>query len=308
MGVVTDMDERTYRALPGLSGTGVAKLLESPADYAYDLAHPTPSTGAQSLGTLVHAFVLGTYTDDTDPYAFEAPTLDPEIVVAPFNDFRGALARDWKKAAVAEGADAERVVSRTAHNSMLDDLAKKAEALEAKRVESHAKALVIADAVLAHPTARQILEAEGQSEVTVTGEHRGAPLKGRIDRLPANRLVVDLKTGRDVSPGAMSYAMGDYGYACQFAHYAALVESDLRPVVIAVRNERRPAVAVYRIEAATWDAAQRAVAEAWNRYADCIEADAWPDTAPDGITDIGLTSRALSALEAQITNAPGGAL
>ena len=54
-----DLSETVYRALPGLSGTQVKTLLESPARYRWERDHPRPRTAAMSLGTLFHALVLG---------------------------------------------------------------------------------------------------------------------------------------------------------------------------------------------------------------------------------------------------------
>lgn len=255
------MSERDYRALPGLSGTGVAKLLDNPADYRYDLDHPEPPSASMSLGTLVHALVLGT---------------DLPCVVTDYADFRTKAAQAWKAEQEALG-------------------------LAVIKADEMAHAEAMRDAVLAHPVARQLLEADGESEVSVTSEHRGAPLKGRVDRLAANGLVIDLKTARDIGDASLERSLGDYGYACQFAHYASLVGSDLRPVVIAVRNERRPAVAVRRIGEPTWDVARRAVVEAWNRYADCTESGVWPDLTGDAITDINMRPWALDALDRQIS-------
>lgn len=256
-----DIPEATYRAMPGLSGTEVAKILDNPADLKWARENPTPSTASMSLGTLVHAMVL------------DQPT---NAVVSEYPDFRTNAAKAWRAEVEAEG-------------------------LTVVKAEDYEQAETMRDAVLANATAAKLLAAPGRSEVTVTGERRGAPLKGRIDRLADSGLVIDLKTTRDVSVGAFERALSDYGYACQVAHYAALAGSDQRPVFIAVRNERRPAVAVHRIGATTWEAARRAVAEAWNRYADCIEADSWPDLHADGITDIDMKPWALDALARQIT-------
>lgn len=261
MTVIEDMPEADYRAMPGLSGTGVATLLASPARWRWEQGHPRPSTSAMGLGTLVHALTLGT---------------EPRAIVSEYPDMRTKAAREWKAEAEAEGL---RVVT----------------ADEWTRAED------IRDAVRSHATAAALLDADGVSEVSITGEHEGAPLKGRIDRLAANGLVIDLKTARDATPDAMSRALGDYGYALQLRHYADLIGSPHRAVVIAVESEPPHLVAVYRVDAATWDLAGRAVAEAWTRYADCLAVDAWPDGMPDGIADLGLKAWAFDSLDRLIT-------
>lgn len=252
-----DVDEATYRALPGLSGTGVKRLLESPADYKYELDHPAPSTPAQALGTLVHALVLGT---------------DVRAIVSPFDSFRTAEAREWKAAQISAGND---IVT----------------------ADDWYRAGVMRDAVMAHPEARALLDADGSSEVAVTSQHRGAPLKGRIDRLTGG-IVMDLKTTRDVSADAMARFMGDYGAATQLAHYGLLVNPEPpRPYIIAVRNTGRPSVAVYRVGEVTWAVALDATKRAWDTYAECLESDVWPDPYATGVHDLDLKPWALDDLD-----------
>lgn len=261
--LIADMPEPEYRALPGLSGTEVAKILDNPADLKWERDNPEPSTKAQNLGTIVHAIVLG------QPL---------EVVVSEFETFRTKAAQEWKAEQEALG-------------------------LTVVKADEMEHATKVAAAVMSHSTARELLTSDGDSEVTVTGEYRGHPLKGRIDRLPKVGPVIDLKSARDPYASALSKSLaspsqGGYGYALQLGHYALLAERPERPYIIAVRNEGRPAVAVHRIDAVTWDLALQAVQEAWNRYADCMDSGVWPDTGTQG--DIGLRTWAYNALEAQI--------
>ena len=256
--IIDGLPEAEYRAMPGLSGTEVAKILDNPADLKWNRDNPREATASMSLGTLVHALVLGT---------------DPHVTVSAFPDFRTKAAREWRDEAEASGLT---VITRA-------DLA----TAEAMR-----------DAVMGNPIARQLLEAPGHSEVTVTGEHRGAALKGRIDRLPSAGPVIDLKTARAVDPHAMSRFIADYGTATQLAHYALLADrADEAPIVIAVRNTGRPAVAVYRLAPVTWHVALEATRRAWDIYADCIETGIWPDPHADGINELELATWAMDALE-----------
>lgn len=262
--IIDGLPEAEYRAMPGLSGTEVAKILDNPADLKWRRDHPTPSTAAQSLGTLVHALVL-------------TPDVPLNIGVNPFSYNKER--KEW-----------------TARKAELE-----AEGLTPIPGDVLGAAVTMRNAVMAHPEARRLLEAPGHSEVTVTGEHNGAPLKGRIDRLPNVGPVIDLKSGKDVSVRGMEYAASDYGYFTQLRHYARLAgREEVAPYIIAVRNQDRPAVRVYQIDAETWDLAGHAVTEAWNRYAECVTTGEWPDTAAEGIALIGLTPWARTALERQI--------
>lgn len=256
--IIDGMPEAEYRALPGLSGTGVAKLLTSPADYAYDLANPEPPNASMSLGTLVHAMVLG------------QPT---RAMVSEYPDFRTKAARDWRAEVEAEG-------------------------LSVVTADTWERAELMRDAVMGNPIAARLLTAPGHSEVTVTGEHRGAALKGRIDRALEVGPIVDLKTAREVAPDFMARFIGTYGVATQLAHYALLTGTEIqRPYVIAVRNSRRPAVAVYQIGELTWQVAVDATRRAWDTYADCIETGVWPDPYAEQIGDLELRAWDMDALE-----------
>ena len=277
------MREDDYRALPALSGTGVALLLESPADWLWKQEHPTESTQAMMFGTLVHALTLGNYTEDEDPYAFTPVEVDPGIVVSPFDSFRTAEARAWRDEQIAAGHEP---ISQTTYLTALEKVDATNAALAAKRAEMHARAQVLADAVHAHKVAGRILSAPGTAEVVVTGEYEGARLKGRIDWLPDDGPIVDLKTARNVGLRAMSSALDSFGYATQLAHYALLAGRLERPYIIAVRNEQRPAVAVYRLGESTWDAALRATERAWAIYAECIRTDDFPDPHANRVLDV----------------------
>ena len=114
--IVHDMPEAEYRALPGLSGTGVVKLLKSPALYRESVDNPTPPTPAMALGTAFHALVL----EGIEP------------TVSPFDSFRTKEAREWRDANP-----------------------------QALTVEDAERVLAMRDAVLAHPDAAHILEADG---------------------------------------------------------------------------------------------------------------------------------------------------
>lgn len=260
MTIHTDMSEREYRALPGLSGTQVATILESPMKYRWELDHPRESTSAMGFGTIVHALVLG------QPLP---------CVVSEYDDFRTKAAQEWK---AAQGASGLIVVKQDVMDA----------------------AYAAADSVWGHLVAADLLAKRGKSEVAVTGEHRGHALKGRLDRLPDTGPIVDVKTGRDVTAHGMASAMAEYGYATQLAHYAALAERPEAPVIVAVENTAPYRVAVYRLDELTWDLAQRATALAWDVYADCMESDTWPSGLPDDVTEIGLRPWAYDELELRV--------
>jgi len=243
------MPDAEYRALPGLSGTGIVKLLNSPAIYRDSVDEPSEPGEAQRRGTVIHAAVLGSDmpTEFTDRWA----TLS------------GEASKKW-----ARDCDERGVLP----------------ALSVWPVEAMVAALA------ASAEASEVL-AEGHSELTVTWEREGVPMKGRIDRL-TNR-VVDLKTistrGDDMLT-ACNKAIGSYGTHAQLMHYSSGVDAvtgavaALAPVLVYVESEFPHRVAV--IELSETDMAQgyEMCLEAYRRYADCTEADNWPAMSPEGVT------------------------
>lgn len=277
------MHEAEYCALPALSGTGVALLLESAADWLWKQEHPTAPTPAMAFGTLVHALTLDNYQEDEDPYNFTPFEVDPNVVVAPYDSFRTAEAKAWRAEQQLAGREP---VSQSVYQTMVEKAQAQNEVLQAKKDDAHARAQALADAVHAHDVAGRILAEPGKAEVVVSGEFEGAQLKGRIDWLPDDGPIVDLKTTRTLGLRAMSSALDTFGYATQLAHYGLLADRLERPHIIAVRNEQRPAVAVYRLGQATWDAALRATERAWGIYADCVRTGVWPDPHTNRVLDV----------------------
>lgn len=292
------MPEAEYRALPALSGTGVKTLLDSPADYLWRQSHKFEVTPAMAFGTLVHALMLGTYEEADDPFSYEPPTLNPAIVVAPFDNFRSKEAREWK---ALQELDGKEVVSQSAHATMLEKLEADTEKLEARKREAHDRAGEIVTAINSHSVASELLGAPGFSEVSFIDEWDGAAIKGRIDRLPDDGPVIDLKTARLIDPRKMAYAIDDFGYALQLAHYAKLAHRPERPYVIAAQTEGRPAVAVYRLGEETWDLALAAAGRAWDVYAECVRTDTWPDPYAGRVIDLDLPGRALARMDEQVS-------
>jgi len=260
MSLHPDMSEQDYRALPGLSGTQVATILESPMKYRWELDHPRERTSAMGFGTIVHALVLG------QPLP---------CVVSEYDDFKTKAAREWKAAQESSGLI---VVKADVMNAAFDAAA----------------------SVDRHPVASALLNAPGKSEVSVKTEYRGYVMRGRLDRLPDVGPVVDFKTDKDITPSGIQWSMAEYGYATQLAHYAALVDRPEAPLIVAVENTAPYRVAVYQLDALTWNLAQRATALAWDIYADCMDTNTWPSGLADDVTEIGLKPWAYDELELRV--------
>lgn len=192
-GLVPNLDEETYHAHPALSSTGARQLLKAPAKFEYFLSHPSPHKKAYDAGTAVHSKVLGV----------GAGTVEiPASVLSKSGTTGTDAAREFIANARAAGVTP----------------------LKAHEIE-HVNAM--AEAILANPMARLLLEQEGLREASVFGTDpvTGADCRCRFDLLPTGggrRVAVDLKTDRDeATPVKFAKTVADHGYHVQDAHYEA---------------------------------------------------------------------------------------
>lgn len=88
------------------------------------------------------------------------------------------------------------------------------------------KAHAIVEAIHAHPTARQLLDATTERELSVYAEHEtGAIVRGRFD-LFGPGLIVDLKTITNGDPAAFPKTCHEFGYYISAANYLDLAEAN----------------------------------------------------------------------------------
>lgn len=260
MTVIEDMDERTYRALPGISGTQIKTLLTSPAM----LGVPVTVTDAMRVGTAFHA----------------------------------ALLEDWQGVAVISEAtknagrtNAETIECRawTLVDAQRQRDAAILEGLTPIHLGEQETIVAMLDAVRAHPEAAAIFEAEGRSEVTLTWDVDGVACKGRIDWLAGR--VYDLKSIGGVNGDfeeACHRAIGDWGTHGQQMHYSSGASANGVPIVgnpTLVYVERDFPHRVCVIELSDADARQgmEMCREAYRRWADCTASGVWPSGSPEGV-------------------------
>lgn len=89
-------------------------------------------------------------------------------------------------------------------------------------IEAETVAIIQAmrEAALADPTARRLLEAQGQAQRVIQWTHAsGRPLKMRADKIMSNGLIVDVKTAASVSPNDLARSAANFGYQRQAALY-----------------------------------------------------------------------------------------
>lgn len=245
--IVVDMDEQTYHAHPALSSTGARLLLDSPARFRCRQTHPEPHKDAFDLGAAVHTKVLGvgatviTYPDEH---------LTPSGAVS-------------TKAATVAWADEQRanglVVIGAAQAAHVDGMA---------------------EAVLAHPEARNILETVVGREVSIFADIEGVAVRARFDIYDGST-AADLKSARDASPKGFNTTVGRYGYHIQEQWYreahTAVVGTELDSFqFLVVENVAPYMVGVYDLDFMWEDIAKERTKRARELYRACTETGMWP--------------------------------
>lgn len=248
-GVVYGMPEQEYHAPKDeLSSSGAKLLLESPAKFKYQVLDGNRvHRDAYDLGTAVHTKVLGV--------GMSAVSCPPELLDKT-GGMRTAAAKEWKQ----EQQDAGRPVVTEAELTVID---------------------AMAESVLAHPTARMLLERDGHAEVSVFDEYLGVKRRGRFDYLPNDgNIAVDLKTTVDASKHGFASAAAKYKYHVQQSHYADILRRatgrDVGMLFIVVEKTAPYLTAVRKLDTQFVEMGQTEALEAVDTYKRCMDAGVWP--------------------------------
>lgn len=241
------MPEHEYHQRPELSSTGARQLLDSPARFRYWADNPQPPKAAFDVGTAAHSKILGVGAG-TIVYPDEHLTPSGNVST---------------KAATVEWAAEQRA------NGLVP-----IGRVDADRVDA------MAEAVLADPDARDVLEAISGREVTIIADVEGVPTRARFDMYDGTR-AGDLKTTRDASPKGFNTSVGRYGYHIQERWYADAHEAEtgskIGPFKFVVIESAPPhLVGVYELDYMWEDIARERTKEARDLYRRCVEADRWP--------------------------------
>lgn len=240
-----DVPEAEYHARPEVSQSQLKTLLDCPARFQYERTHGRPHRDAFDLGHAAHAVILGA----GDPLA-----------VIDADDWRGKGAREARDAARADGQT---------------PLLRK----DYDRVQA------MAAAVLEHPAAAAILGRPGQTEVSMTWDADGVPMRGRIDRATTTAdgepVLVDLKSTLSAAPERFARSVYDYGYHLQRAAYSdgweqVTGEAPSAFIFIAVEKEAPHLTAVYELDATAVRIGEDRYRQALATYRECVATDTWP--------------------------------
>lgn len=255
-GVVAGMDDATYHGDPvqggSLSSTGARRILSSPARFRWELEHLVQKS-AFDTGKAVHAEVLGTGAQTV---------VIPEDLLA------------------SNGAASTAAAKRFVADARLDGKV----ALKAAEL---APIKAMAAAVLAHSTARALLERPGIPEASAFAPDplTGVWLRVRPDFLPdrtdRRTIAVDLKTARSADPRLFRRAVAELGYHQQDALYRDVVrwargDEDVAFVFVVVETDPPHLVSVCDLDPdalATGRSRNRTAIELYQR---CRATDTWP--------------------------------
>jgi len=246
-GVHLAIPEPTYHALPGLSSTGVKRMLEAPAVYRWNADHPEPPKKAYDLGHAVHGRVLGV-------------GLDEAIIPGPWTT---AVA----KKAVNEAREAGLIPLKPEDAEQADAMAK-----------------AVADHPDAGPLFRG---GQAEVSLIWDDPDTDVRCRGRLDYWhPARGIAVDLKTAASSDPSRYARTAVDFGSPEQREHYSDGVEllTGARPArFLHVLVGKTPPYLVSVVDLAAFARiAGERVRQAVDLYAKCAANDTWPGF-PEGI-------------------------
>lgn len=253
-GITDGVPEDEYFADPALSQSQAKTLLDCPARYRWERENPQPHRDAFDIGHAAHSKVLG---------------VGAEVVAIDVDSRRG---KAW-----TEPADAARAEGK------VPLLRKDADAVDA-----------MAEAVLAHPMARAILESQGKAEQTLTWTDltTEVDLRGRVDWLTTmadgTPFLADLKTSRSAEPKDFGKSAANFGYYLQSAWYTtgfeAITGQPARFGFIVVEKEPPHFVTAGDLDGTAHDIGERQMRDAIDIYRRCTETGIWPAYSDDFIT------------------------
>lgn len=243
-GLFPDVPEPVYHADPtSLSQTGAKTLLECPAQYAWERAHPKKPTEAMEFGSAVDQLLFGGG--------------GPETVVVDAESWRSPADQETRRRARAQGGVA--LLRKT-----------------------YRKASDMAQAVFDNPEAAELLTGgRGQVSAWCRDEATGVLRRGRFDYL-LDDLVVDYKTSESADPKQWARThTAKYGYHIQNAWYLDLAR-DLgltpRGFVFVVQQTKAPyLVSCVELTRSAVERGRELGRLALERFRDCTESGVWPD-------------------------------
>lgn len=252
-GVYPSVPEAEYRAWDAANQSTLKADERSMAHTKYAIDHGIEETNSMRLGTAAHVALL-------EPKRFRECVAVMKKVNGRTNE-----GKEYRKQFEADNAG----------KTIIDD-------------EQYAQARAMWRAVMMHPEARKLIEADGPTEVCAVWDDKetGLRCKARLDKYVPGVLALDIKTTRDASDEFFPREFTDRGYHRQLAWYRdgfkAASGSDTPFVFIVVENDGYAGVRVFRpddfLYRLGWSENRRALLA----YAECVKSGVWPGY-PTGI-------------------------
>jgi hypothetical protein len=307
-GVYPGVAADTYHAWNCASNSRLSRLLRSPAHLDAYLKEPSPETKSLIIGRAAHVAIL-------EPDSFEARYTFAEQCQATI-----ASGENKGKRCSNDGvwihAQLGWVCGVHAKSRPAEDLSVPRCVLAKSDYDT---TLRIRDAVNAHPSARGIVQAPGDAELSLVWDDPGTGVrcKGRFDwykPVLAGGTITDVKTTTDASPDAFERSLFKWGYHRQSAMYLmgarALGLEARHYAIIAVEKTPPFAVAVYRFGEESlgsleppqqWEKDYGAAGQLRSllrRYESCMTSGVFPGYGDD-VRDLSVPSWAWSVMDSQ---------
>jgi exodeoxyribonuclease VIII len=161
------------------------------------------------------------------------------------------------------------------------------------------------EAVLAHPTAAEIMAGQGENELTMVWKDpdNGTLCKGRADRLTTlggESVIADLKSTQDSSPEGWGRSSARFLYHCQAAWYLAganeLAPLERRFLFICCEKKAPYGVTVQELNEDALKAGAKLNRIYLNRWLKCLKTKNFTGY-PDGVLNYGLPAWALNEID-----------
>jgi hypothetical protein len=269
-----EISDEEYFAHPAVSNSDLKMVLRSPAHYRHYKDNPTEPTPAMKAGTALHCAIL-------EPDQFMS-----RYAIIPDN----APARPTAAMLNAKNPKQESL-DRIQYWQQFDAMNAGKELLTSEKAAEY---LHIGNTVRTHPSL-EVLFDQGQPEMAVFGIDpvTGVLCKCKIDLLcyiqsEDLRIKAEIKTTDDARLDAFTRTSLKYGYyqGCAFysdvLKFADIGAPDL-DMIVAIERSAPYGMALYEIPPEAYEYGQRRYREALDLYAKCLEADEWPNYAPEPV-------------------------
>lgn len=239
--IIEGMPNHEYHSAEGVSKSGLALILRSPAHYRFQEAREP--TRAMVIGSALHAAIL-----------------EPELFSRRYmllRDVHDRRASAYKQAVEVHGPDF----------------------VLTGREADYVTGMV--ESVRAFGPAREILELNGRAEVSVSTKDpvTGVTVRIRPDWVTDSGML-DLKTTLDARYEAFSRSVVNYTYHMQQAFYQDVwfweTGERLPFSFLAIEKAMPHACALYRLDEEAIREGRRMYRDALNTYAECMNSGHWP--------------------------------